>query len=156
MKKFLQKKLKEQKGMTLIELLAVIVIIAIIAAIAIPAIGGIIENSRVGAIKADAINVINAAKIYQADTNGTTVTLTTLESQGYIDDAGTFENLSAADKLNVKVDFTGGNALLSGNNADDGIVLTFSTASIASINGLPNGTPQGGTSTPAGVTVTKR
>lgn len=156
MKKFIQQKLKDQKGMTLIELLAVIVIIAIIAAIAIPAIGGIIENSRVGAIKADAINVINAAKIYQADTNGTTVTLTTLEAQGYIDDAGTFEDLIDTDKALVKVDFAGGNVLLTGKNYDDGIVLTFKDASIASINGLPNGTDTAGTSTPAGVTVTKR
>lgn len=64
MKKFLQKKLKDQKGMTLIELLAVIVIIAIIAAIAIPAIGNIIENSRNGAVKADFQNALAAASLY--------------------------------------------------------------------------------------------
>ena len=38
--------LKNEKGLTLIELLAVIVILAIVAAIAVPAIGNIIENSR--------------------------------------------------------------------------------------------------------------
>ncbi|MBX0315077.1 prepilin-type N-terminal cleavage/methylation domain-containing protein [Planococcus glaciei] len=67
MKKFLQKKLKEQKGMTLIELLAVIVIIAIIAAIAIPAIGNIIENSRFGAAKSDVLNALSAADLYIAE-----------------------------------------------------------------------------------------
>src|SRR5690606_26521015 len=67
MKKFIQNKLKEQKGLTLIELLAVIVIIAIIAAIAIPAIGNIIENSRVGSAKSDILNAQAAAELYLAD-----------------------------------------------------------------------------------------
>ncbi|RIV13331.1 prepilin-type N-terminal cleavage/methylation domain-containing protein, partial [Priestia flexa] len=46
MKKFL----KNEKGLTLIELLAVIVILGIIAAIAIPSIGGIIQKSREDAV----------------------------------------------------------------------------------------------------------
>lgn len=68
MKKFIQNKLKEQKGLTLIELLAVIVIIAIIAAIAIPAIGNIIENSRHNAAKADVQNVMSSASLYFTET----------------------------------------------------------------------------------------
>ncbi|MDN7226964.1 prepilin-type N-terminal cleavage/methylation domain-containing protein [Planococcus sp. N064] len=94
MKKFLQKKLKEQKGMTLIELLAVIVIIAIIAAIAIPAIGNIIENSRVGTMKSDNLNAIAAAELYILDyPEATTVTLdnlvgTTAAPAVYLDDKG--------------------------------------------------------------------
>lgn len=55
--------LKNQKGMTLIELLAVIVILAIIAAIAVPAIGNIINNSKDKAILADASNILAGAKI---------------------------------------------------------------------------------------------
>ncbi|MDN7245882.1 prepilin-type N-terminal cleavage/methylation domain-containing protein [Planococcus shenhongbingii] len=91
MKKFLQKKLNDQKGMTLIELLAVIVIIAIIAAIAIPAIGNIIENSRYSAIKADAVNILSASDIYYADGNtGATVTIEALTTAGYLEDAGSF------------------------------------------------------------------
>ncbi|MEF3303762.1 type II secretion system protein [Paenibacillus sp. GYB003] len=35
-----------EKGLTLVELLAVIVILGVIAAIAVPAIGGVIKNSR--------------------------------------------------------------------------------------------------------------
>ena len=58
MKKFLQKRLKNEKGLTLVELLAVIVILGIIAAIAVPSIGGIIQDSRVKAVKADAQNVL--------------------------------------------------------------------------------------------------
>lgn len=37
---------KNQKGLTLVELLAVIVILGVIAAIAVPAIGGVITNSK--------------------------------------------------------------------------------------------------------------
>ncbi|KAA0957854.1 prepilin-type N-terminal cleavage/methylation domain-containing protein [Planococcus sp. ANT_H30] len=89
MKNYLQKKLNNEKGMTLIELLAVIVIIAIIAAIAIPSIGNIIENSRYSAVKADATNVISAANIYFTE-NGekTKVPVSVLQSQGFLDNAG--------------------------------------------------------------------
>ncbi|GKW46810.1 prepilin-type N-terminal cleavage/methylation domain-containing protein [Planococcus sp. NCCP-2050] len=90
MKKFIQKKLKDQKGLTLIELLAVIVIIAIIAAIAIPAIGNIIDNSRKDALISDAQNVLSAANLYFAD-NGekTTVSLSELEATGgYLETSG--------------------------------------------------------------------
>ncbi|UPW84310.1 prepilin-type N-terminal cleavage/methylation domain-containing protein [Lysinibacillus sp. Ag94] len=67
-KKLLNKKLlKNQKGLTLIELLAVIVILAIIAAIAIPAIGNIISNSKDKAILSDAAGVLAGAKIAIAD-----------------------------------------------------------------------------------------
>lgn len=68
MKKFLKqlfkKRLNNEKGLTLIELLAVIVILAIVAAIAVPAIGNIINNSEIKAVKADALNILNAANIY--------------------------------------------------------------------------------------------
>ncbi|MFJ8098794.1 prepilin-type N-terminal cleavage/methylation domain-containing protein [Lysinibacillus sp. NPDC096212] len=67
-KKILNKKLlKNQKGLTLIELLAVIVILAIIAAIAIPAIGNIINNSRDKAHLSDAAGLLSGAKIAIAD-----------------------------------------------------------------------------------------
>lgn len=59
----LKKRLRNEKGLTLVELLAVIVILAIIAAIAIPAIGNIVQNSRDKAILADALNIIAGAKI---------------------------------------------------------------------------------------------
>lgn len=98
MKKFIQNKLKDQKGLTLIELLAVIVILAIIAAIAIPAIGNIIENSRYNAIKSDATNIMASADMYYADGNkptGAAVTVSELKTGGYLDDAGSFEKDAA-------------------------------------------------------------
>ncbi|WEG11461.1 prepilin-type N-terminal cleavage/methylation domain-containing protein [Pullulanibacillus sp. KACC 23026] len=63
----IKKLLKKQDGFTLVELLAVIVILAIIAAISIPAIGHIINNSRNKASVNDALQIIDAAKLYVAD-----------------------------------------------------------------------------------------
>ncbi|WP_318508190.1 prepilin-type N-terminal cleavage/methylation domain-containing protein [Bacillus sp. T3] len=74
----LRKRLKEQKGFTLIELLAVIVILGIIAAIAIPAIGNIIQKSRVDALKSDASQVMNAARLYNTQ-NSSDSTITGAE-----------------------------------------------------------------------------
>ncbi|MEN0649979.1 type II secretion system protein [Caldifermentibacillus hisashii] len=62
------KLLKNQKGMTLVELLAVLVILGIIAAIAIPMIGNMIENSQTKAAANEALNIIAGAKL--ADSNG--------------------------------------------------------------------------------------
>ncbi|WP_186668545.1 prepilin-type N-terminal cleavage/methylation domain-containing protein [Sporosarcina sp. BP05] len=62
-----KKQMKNEKGLTLIELLAVIVILAIIAAIAVPAIGNVINNSKDKAILADASNILSGAKIALVD-----------------------------------------------------------------------------------------
>lgn len=63
-----KKRLKDQRGLTLVELLAVIVILGIVAAIAVPSIGGIISKSKDDALKSDAIQVLNAAKLYASST----------------------------------------------------------------------------------------
>lgn len=101
----LKKRIKNEKGLSLVELLAVIVILAIIAAIAIPAIGNIIKNTEYKAVKSDALSVINAASIYfadQTDPTKTTVTIEALKTAGYLDDAGEFEQtgVAAAGTLN--------------------------------------------------------
>ena len=54
--------LKNEKGLTLIELLAVIVILAIIAAIAIPSIGGIINRTKKESHRANAQIIVDATR----------------------------------------------------------------------------------------------
>lgn len=66
MKKVL-KTIKNQRGLTLIELLAVVVILGIITAIAVPSVGKIISNTKEDAKVAEALQIINAAKIAQAN-----------------------------------------------------------------------------------------
>ncbi|MFC4682555.1 prepilin-type N-terminal cleavage/methylation domain-containing protein [Exiguobacterium sp. s149] len=72
------KQLKDERGLTLVELLVVVVILGIIAAIAVVAIGGIIENSRKDAMVADAKQMVSAAKIHTTSNPGST----TLEFTG--------------------------------------------------------------------------
>lgn len=64
----LKKRIKNEKGLSLVELLAVIVILAIVAAIAIPAIGNIINSSRDKAQISDAINIIAGGKLAHIET----------------------------------------------------------------------------------------
>lgn len=72
--------LRNEKGLTLIELLAVIVILAIIAAIAIPSIGGIIAKTKKESHRANAQMIVDAARYKMtvedfpvADSTGVTV-----------------------------------------------------------------------------------
>ncbi len=60
--------MKNNKGVTLVELLIVIVVMGIISAFAIPAVGTIITNTQKDAILADALAVENAAKLYCSQT----------------------------------------------------------------------------------------
>lgn len=82
------KLLKNQKGLTLIELLAVIVILGIIAAIAIPSVNTIISNSKKSAHKENARAMIDAAryKVNSEFINTTsTFTLADLKEDKYIE-----------------------------------------------------------------------
>ena len=88
------KQLKDERGLTLVELLVVVVILGIIAAIAVVAIGGIIENSKKDAMVADAKQMVSAAKLHTASnpnatglefitTSGTGSSATTTKGDGY-------------------------------------------------------------------------
>ncbi|WP_301108361.1 type II secretion system protein [Sporosarcina sp.] len=136
MKKFLQKKLKNEKGLTLVELLAVIVILGIIAAIAVPAIGNIIDNSRIKATHADALNIISAANLYLAehpDPTGDKVTLKMIFEEKLIDDAGKFQDKKDSEDVYVsKKD--GGNTFTGSANWKAEKTVEYSDATIKEIN----------------------
>lgn len=88
MKKRLQH-VKNQKGLTLVELLAVLVILGIIAAIAFPLITNVIKESNQKGELNDALNIIAAAKLADAEGDGTTseYTVKTLYDNGYLDNS---------------------------------------------------------------------
>lgn len=104
----LKRFLKNQKGLTLIELLAVVVILGIISAIAVPSIGGLIDNSKKDAHVANAQQMINAAKIAVTSNKAIVpgknqsvyLNLAYLEDEGYLEtvkdpDGGTYVKATA-------------------------------------------------------------
>nr|WP_078413928.1 prepilin-type N-terminal cleavage/methylation domain-containing protein [Priestia abyssalis] len=86
----LKRMLKNEKGLTLIELLAVIVILGIIAAIAVPSIGGIIQKSKEDAVKADALQILNAAKVYVASNGVDDVSIDQTDLASYVNGVDDF------------------------------------------------------------------
>lgn len=130
----MKKRIENEKGLTLIELLAVIVILAIIAAIAIPAIGNIITNSKYNAIKSDAMNILNAAQLAKTD-NITDdkdkalekISVKKLKEAGYLESLGEVGEVEGAEvKLTAPLTLTAdvpfeGNAIKFANNTVEDI-----------------------------------
>ncbi|WP_226583397.1 prepilin-type N-terminal cleavage/methylation domain-containing protein [Halobacillus litoralis] len=92
--KKLRELLKNEKGFTLVELLAVIVILGIIAAIAVPAIGGIIGDTKEDAHNANALSLLESARLAYASgedvatitgSDGSGYTAEKLVNKGYLD-----------------------------------------------------------------------
>ena len=131
----MKKRIKNEKGLTLIELLAVIVILAVIAAIAIPAIGNIIANSKYNAVKSDALNILNAAQLHKMDNPAheavpigeTKDPIEGLKAGGYLESLGTFKD-------GTTVNTKGSVLTLSGTAEVDGVEITFEKATIEDIN----------------------
>ncbi|WP_430784802.1 prepilin-type N-terminal cleavage/methylation domain-containing protein [Virgibacillus flavescens] len=84
----LKKRIKREKGFTLVELLAVIAILAIIVAIAVPTIGNVISKSETKANEASIELIENAARLADVSEDGTktSYTITELKTAGYLED----------------------------------------------------------------------
>lgn len=66
MKRFIEKFKNDERGMTLVELLAVVVVLAIVGVIAFVAIGKVIDNSKKDAHVANAQQIISAVELFEA------------------------------------------------------------------------------------------
>lgn len=113
MLKAIKKKMKDQRGLTLVELLAVIVILGIIAAIAVPSIGNIIDNTRDDAAVQDAIQIINAAKLAHTD-NPAEVSWTNVD--------GLSDFLASAEDDSFVVSYSNGVFSIDGHQAAESVV----------------------------------
>jgi len=133
MKKFIQNRLNNEKGLTLVELLAVIVILGVIAAIAVPSIGNIVTNSKVNALKADGQNVLTAANMFFVENTVGTVTQATLIEKGFLEDAGGFaKGGSVAATVNKGIE--GKPNTIYGTAANGSITVSFDWATNANIS----------------------
>lgn len=103
----LKKALKNERGLTLVELLAVIVILGIIAAIAVPSIGHLIKKTNDKAKVADAVQIIDAAKLYVSSEGmpdgKTTLVLNKNNLDSYLDNVKSKKNF----KVTVSKDQNG-------------------------------------------------
>lgn len=105
--------MKNNKGVTLIELLIVIVVIGIISAFAVPAVSSFLDNAKKQAVYQDAVAVRNAAAYYcaaPANTCSDGEELTMTELATYLD---------SFDKTKYDVDDTG---------TDDLTIATYTAA----------------------------
>lgn len=131
---------KEEKGITLIELLAVIVIIGVIAAIAVPLITGLLDDTKANARSATANQLYEAARLRSiAKNNGSisgTHTLKSLVEDNYmpsgLTDPKTGNTLAETTTVNLGATGTGAVVTLVVTGSD---TITFNATELK--NGKP-------------------
>lgn len=106
------KKMKDERGFTIVELLIVIVVIAILAAITIVAYNGIQNRARTTEAAANAKEVLNKAETFNADATTANGNATT---PGYPTDSAALKAATGTAALSSKVNtLTGATAPASG------------------------------------------
>lgn len=121
--------------MTLVELLAVIVILGIVSAIAVPSTVKIIDNAKYSAIRADGMQILNAAKMYTAENSDITDVDSTVDGiqinqtvlASYLDNVSTFNTYEVTIGSNNQL-------TLSGIGTKGNISIKFTNATIHDID----------------------
>ena len=95
--------IRNQKGITLVVLLAVLVILGIIAAIAVPMLSNVIQDSKDKATVNDALTIINAAKLAYTNESklfmDNSINVNDLIREGYVDVEG-FDGVTVKNESN--------------------------------------------------------
>jgi type IV pilus assembly protein PilA len=102
---------RNQKGLTLIELLAVIIVLGIILAIAVPSVLGVVNRSKINADKASWQLIKEAGMQYAIANNlqgNETISVSDLSSEGYLNSVPSIQSGKIASWGNVVITVTNG------------------------------------------------
>jgi prepilin-type N-terminal cleavage/methylation domain-containing protein len=75
---------RDSEGFTLVEILVVIVILGVLASVAVFAVGGIADNSKKSACKADVTTVQTASDAYYAQNSAYAASIAALKTAGLL------------------------------------------------------------------------
>lgn len=88
----LWKRMRDQKGFTLIELIFVVIILAVLTGVALINLGGTEDDAKLAAVKADFHTLATAIKVYKVKTGAFPTAITDL-----LADSGTYKAMLDAD-----------------------------------------------------------